>query len=140
MNSEFASLRAEIDTLVGDKVVDGVTVLGGFSFSVALGGGGQAGDSATVGLASAASADLAAGFDSADITTLANATAALADTQAAIETLGDLKAQARGAQNRLGYASNSLSDAAGVSDATREGQLTPAPENDTSFEVAKHDG
>ncbi|MEE8334151.1 MAG: hypothetical protein V3R85_09905 [Alphaproteobacteria bacterium] len=137
MNTEFAELRAEIDTLVGDKVVGGTSVLGGFSFSVAVGGGGVAGDSLTVGLDSAASADLATGFDSDDISSLTGATTALTNVQAALDTVGDLKAQARSSQNRLGYAANTLAATTDVVDAERTRRLTPAPELDLSGDIAK---
>lgn len=137
LNTEFVALRAEIDALVDDKIVDGREALGGFSFSVALGGGGQDGDSVTVSLDSARAADLATGFDTDDISTLSGATTALANATTALETLGNIQAQARGAVNRLGYAANNLATTADVVDAERTTRLTPVPELDVTGDIAK---
>ncbi len=137
LNTEFAALRAEIDALVDDKIVGGREALGGFSFSVALGGGGQDGASFTVGLDSARAADLAAGFDTDDISTLSGATTALTNATAALDTLGNIQAQARGAINRLGYAANNLAATADVVDAARTRRLTPVPDTDVSGDIAK---
>ncbi len=137
MNTEFAALRAEIDALVDDKIVGGREALGGFSFSVALGGGGADGDSFTVSLDSARAADLAAGFDTDVLSTLAGATTALANVATALDTLGDIQAAARGAINRLGYAANNLAATADVVDAERTRRLTPDTDTDVTGDLAK---
>lgn len=125
MNAEFAVLRSEIDAIARDTSFDGTTLLDGLSVTFTVGGGGQSGDSIAITLAAADSASLAAGLDTADISTLASSSAALTLVNTAIGAAGNISTAIRGAQERFGFAANSLSFAASVADTDRAGRLTP---------------
>ncbi len=125
MNAEFATLRAEIETIATGTSFEDTKLLDGLTVSFALGGGGTGGDSITITLASARVADLAAGLDTADISTSGGAAAALTIVNSAIGKAGEIRTAVRGAQERFDFATGNLAFGASVADAERASRLTP---------------
>ncbi len=136
MNIEFATLRAEIDTIATNTSFGNTKLLDGLNVTFTLGGGAQSGDSIAITLASAKAVDLAAGLATAGISTLGGATAALAHVTTAIGALDDIQTAVRGAEERFGFASGNLAFGASVADAERTGRLTPDVTLDISLLAA----
>lgn len=136
MNAEFATLRAEIETIATDTSFEDTRLLDGLTVSFALGGGGTSGDSITITLASAKVADLAAGLDTADISTNGDAAAALTIVVSAIGAAGEIRTAVRGAQERFDFATGNLAFGASVVDAERAIRLTPEVTLDISHLAA----
>jgi flagellin len=99
LDTEFQSIKAEIDTIVEQTTFNGAALLqggdgpgGALEISFRVGSGGDAADTITVTIAPASVADLSGGLDGGDIQSRAGAEAAVDDVATAQEAVGAIRA------------------------------------------------
>lgn len=113
LDTEFARLRAEIDTIANGTTFDGLAILTGgggggtLNLNFNVGGDSEAADVITVSIEAGTVANLDSGLAAANLLTVTTANAALTDVNAGIDKVKDARAGLRGAAVRLYGAASS---------------------------------